>query len=104
MNTWLNADEFAVEWLLWAELQPVAATPAKPAQTQTVAARRAAAGHTGAHRRRPQPADDYYATRAREEIARMHEMFSRNTYREELRQILLEARQRQADWEKEHAA
>lgn len=108
MSTWMQADEYAVEWRLnEAALNArEAACPAQPAQP--TAQRRATpcqAAPQMARRRRPQAAaDDYYAKRAKEEIARMHEMFSRNTYREELREILRAAKARQAAWEKEQAA
>lgn len=106
MGAWMQADEYAVEWRLNEEARD-ANMPTRPAEVPQSIAKPAPA-HVPAHaakRRRPQAAaDDYYARRAKEEIARMHEMFSRNTYREELRAVLLEAKRRQAAWEKEKAA
>jgi len=102
MSAWMQADEYAVEWRL-----NEAAADARPCPRPTKTTRPAAAPAPvrAAKRRRPQAAaDDYYARRAKEEIARMHEMFSRNTYRAELREVLLEAKRRQAQWEKERAA
>lgn len=101
----MQADEYAVEWRLSEAALNAreAAQPAKQAQPRPVAPR--CATPAPASRRRPKAAaDDYYAKRAKEEIARMHEMFSRNTYREELREILRAAKALQAAWEKERAA
>lgn len=105
MSAWMQADEYAVEWALneaaydaRPPARPLAPPKPKPKPTHTPAQMRAT-------KQRPKAAaDDYYAQRAREECARLREMFLHNTYRQDTARILADAKRRAAEWEREKAA
>ena len=101
MSAWMQADEYAVEWCISAALH-VERTPARPVAAPTPVA---APVTRSATKQRPKAAaDDYYAQRAREECARLREMFLHNTYRQDTARILADAKRRAAEWEREKAA
>lgn len=96
-DKWMD-DEYSVEWALSLSIAGDLAPAPVPAPTPAAAPKPQAARHIQARKRRPEPGDDYWARRAREECARLRTLFDRTEYRRELAQIMADAKRRNEEY------